>query len=195
MPRAGIVKKVINGTQAAAKVAAAAVTGTQIVCDHKTTEQRRAICATCPENIEGECADCGCIISLKTADALESCPKAYWLPTSYLPGSTATGKDILDAEIDLRLVINPLSNLAQLFNRYHEETSAGCTSCRRRRWYSRFEKALGMDIPKMDKETLRSVRAAFPTYGSILAPSRVEWSALLKIEPSTVNVANKETSE
>jgi len=44
------------------------------------TEERRAICAACPFNLDGICGECGCQIMHKTSIAAESCPIGKWGP-------------------------------------------------------------------------------------------------------------------
>ena len=42
------------------------------------TEERRAICAACPFNLDGICGECGCQIMHKTSVPGESCPIGRW---------------------------------------------------------------------------------------------------------------------
>ncbi len=47
--------------------------------DPTTTENRRAICNTCPNRTNlGRCKKCGCFTNLKTRLTTEKCPVGKW---------------------------------------------------------------------------------------------------------------------
>lgn len=71
---------VSNLATSLSKTAKALVSGKKIKAGISLTEKRTAICHGCPWYIKENqrCAECGCVIPLKTYLAEESCPIGKW---------------------------------------------------------------------------------------------------------------------
>jgi len=73
-------KMASNFTKSVAKTAGAFVSGKKIVADISLRNKRIKICEGCPWYIKEKqrCAECGCLVPLKTYFEEESCPIERW---------------------------------------------------------------------------------------------------------------------
>lgn len=70
--------QIMNAGKAAGRVMVAVIQGRSMIVPPEVRAEREAICATCPENLEGRCRKCGCGVKSqfirKTHIATEECP-------------------------------------------------------------------------------------------------------------------------
>jgi len=93
-----------------------------------------------------------------------------------------TGKQLLEKEAQLRLVLPTNGETVKKFNEYHQAIAnpAGCTSCRRNGFLRAIELAIHTDFVNEGTGLVEKVKSVFPTSKYISAPSPVTWETLLK---------------
>lgn len=93
-----------------------------------------------------------------------------------------TGKQLLEQEAQLRLILPTTGETVKKFNEYHQAISnpAGCSSCRRNGFLRAIELAIHKDFQSEGPELVEKVRNVFPGSKYISAPSPIAWDILLK---------------
>ena len=93
-----------------------------------------------------------------------------------------TGKQMLENEARLRMVLPVKGELVKRFNEYHAAVNdpKGCTNCRKNSFLRSFEMALSYDFKSEGVELIQKVREMFPSSKYISAPSPTNWDVILK---------------
>ena len=93
-----------------------------------------------------------------------------------------TGKQLLEAEAQLRRVLPVKGELVKRFNEYHEAVNnpSGCTNCRKNSFLRSFEMAISYDFKGEGVGLIEKVRELFPSSKYISAPSPTNWDVILK---------------
>lgn len=147
------------------------------------------VCRECEfyRSSDGTCSQCGCFIRLKARLSTEVCPEGKWdqsdtrEPDPQEPGELFLDSNgILRAELDVRSVLPPESQLAQLLNQFHrdDEKEGGCKSCRRKRYLRNITVALVDFLNEAPQEQKQALRDVFPnTSGVRVNKQAVSWDA------------------
>jgi hypothetical protein len=92
-----------------------------------------------------------------------------------------TGRQLLDNETELRMILPPKGETVKKFNDYHEANNkpGGCTSCRRNSFIRAIEIAISNDFNNEGTDLVEKVRNVFPDSKYISAPSPTTWDTLL----------------
>lgn len=70
-----------EAAKALRRIAKASLNKDDLFVDLNTRSHRRSICETCPENVNGQCQICTCVITLKTMSTTEACDLGKWPAT------------------------------------------------------------------------------------------------------------------
>jgi hypothetical protein len=173
-----------NARQAAKRVISTVIKGDQILLAAEEAGVRLEICGRCEfyRHSDGMCSKCGCLITVKVKLATERCPLHKWeskVPQLKTEGPILlTGSSMLDAELDLREVLPPKSELVQVLNQFHQaEQRDGCKGCLRRRYARSVQAALVDFLNGATDLQKQAVRAVFPNTTHVSAGSKaVAWS-------------------
>ena len=171
--------RVSNALVAGQKIVSAALRGNKLAASGETQVSRMHACNNCEyfRRSDRTCSKCGCSIDSKIALATESCPDGHWHSVSRRPkdgDAVADGWVLLEIEQELRNILEVDSQLVKLFNEYQIDTQAGgCSSCRKRRYIKLFERALGVDIAKMDMRQKKMLKDALIHFVYVNTPGPV----------------------
>jgi hypothetical protein len=177
-------ERVKNARVAAQRVITRSLRGGRVAVSADETEKRLSICQQCEffRTSDGTCSQCGCFIRLKAKLATEACPLEKWEAQEKIPEPeepvVLDGRSVLTAELELREVLPPDTELVQLLNQYHrDEQHGGCRSCRKKRYVHAVQAALIDFLNEASVQQKQAVRDVFPNTTHVSAGSKaVAWS-------------------
>jgi hypothetical protein len=153
--------KIANATRAATRIISEAVRGGTIRAPKDVVEMRMKICDVCDRNVDGECQECGCVISLKTRCATEACDIGKWPALAGKSGDKIiNGYELLDYEQGLRDVFEPQGRFCRILNGYQHAAAedGGCTTCKKKRYGAPLLSFFVNDMKQMDASTKKELR-------------------------------------
>lgn len=177
-------ERILNARDAAQRVITRALHGDSVAVSKDEAEKRLAICQQCEfyRTSDGACSECGCFIRLKAKLASEACPLNKWsaeeVEQEPAKPIVLDGNSILAAELNLREVLPPTTELVSLLNQYHrDEQNGGCRSCRKKRYVRAVQSALIDFLNEATPEQKLAVRNVFPNTTHVYAGGKsTAWS-------------------